>query len=97
MSSFKIRSAYLSSNVAYFEVPAAHDWQGGEIVTVAGCTTTAFNISLTITAAGLMAIPVAASSGAGTSLLWSGFYAPLTNSNVAVEVEPAAAAVIDLN
>jgi hypothetical protein len=97
MSKFRVTQAYLSSNVAYFEVPAAHDWQGGEVVTVSGCTTSAFNISLTVTAAGLMAIPVASSSGAGTSLLWSGFFAPITNANIAVEVEPAAAAVVDLN
>ena len=96
MSVFKITKAYLNSNVVYFEVPAAADWEVGEIVTVAGCITGAFNASLTVATAGLLNIPVAASSGAGTSLLWSGFTAALTNANVAVEIE-SGATVTNLN
>jgi hypothetical protein len=97
MSKFRITQAYLSSNVAFFEVPAGHEWLVGDVVTVSGCTTAAFNISLTVATAGVANIPVAASSGPGTVLMWSGFSAPITNSNIAVEIEPAAAAVVDLN
>lgn len=97
MSKFTITQAYLKSNVAFFEVPAGHEWLVGDVVSVSGCTTSAFNISLTVATAGCATIPVAASSGSGTVKLWSGFTAPITNADVPAEVEPAAAAVVDLN
>src|SRR5579862_5298226 len=97
MSTFVVTKAYLKSNVAYFEVPKAQDWQAGEYVTVSGCTTSAFNASVTVLTSGLLEIPVTASSGAGTALLWSGFTASITNADIPVEVEPAGAQVTNSN
>lgn len=91
MSVFRVTQARLTSNIAYFEVPAAQDWEVGESVTVAGCTTSTFNTALTVLTTGLFAFPVTGSSGAGTSQLWSGFSATLTHADIPAEAEPSMA------
>lgn len=99
MAVFTITQCCLISNVAYFEVKAGHEWQIGETVTTAGCTTSNFNISNgVVLSSGPALIPTTgASSGAGTGNLWNGFAISVTHANIANEVEPAGATVTDSN
>ena len=99
MAVFTITQATLISNVAYYEVKAGHEWQVGETVTTANCTTSTFNISnAVILSSGPALIPTTgASSGAGTGNLWNGFAVSVTHANIANEIEPATATVTDSN
>lgn len=98
MAVFTITQAVLVNNIAYFEVPKGHEWQAGQTVTTANCTTATFNGTLTVLAGGAAAItPPTATSGTGTNFVWSGFSASITHANIAIEQEPATATVTDSN
>lgn len=85
-----VTQAVLTSNVAVFEVPKGPEWQVGESVTVAGCTSSTFNGTFTVLTSGLFEV-----AGANTSQpdLWSGFSVAITHANIVREVEPLTATV----
>lgn len=89
MAIYSIKRANLTSNIAYFDIPCAEAFQIGESVTVAGCTTSTFNTTLTVLTSGLVQVTPASTTGYSEN--FSGFSASLTHGNIATEVEPTGA------
>jgi hypothetical protein len=91
MGSYRIKRATANaSNLATFEVDAAEPFEIGALVTVTGCTTTAFNVTCTVLTAGLCQVTPASTTGYSEN--WPGFTCTIGGIGaVATENEPATA------
>ena len=75
-------------NYAVYQCDAAPALQPGGVVTIAGCTTSAFNIvGAVIAQVGVFPVLNSADVNGGLSL-WTGFSVIVNNAAIAIEIEP---------